>query len=286
LILEGKLSLDDDVHQYIPEVPNFSHPITIRHLLHHTSGIRDWPSTLHAAGWRWDETFSFEDILRMVRHQKDLDFVPGDRYSYSNTGYNLLAAIVEKISGISFRQWTQEHIFQPLAMNSSSFLDDPSKIIKDLAYSYSPKDSGYVKVLSALTALGSSSLYTSVDDLIKWVIHFNQELKAKNPVYLNMLQDGLLNNKDSVHYGYGLGLGRQGPYRVISHTGGWAGYRTIITNYPEEELSIIILSNRGDFNPNAYANRIAALFLPMPNSKQVMDTIQKTSYDTLRYSSG
>jgi len=276
LIEEGKISLDDDIHTYISEVPDFGHIITINNLIHHTSGLRDWPSTLHVAGWRWDETFSFADIIRMVKQQKDLDFIPGERYSYSNTGYNLLAKTVEKVSGISFKQWTRDHIFQPLQMNSSFFLDDPALVIKGLAYSYAPADNGYTKVSSALTALGSSSLFTSVDNLILWVNHFNAQIKAQDPVYLRMLNDGLLNNKDSVHYGYGLGLSTRGKYQVISHTGGWAGYRTIITNYPEEELSIIILSNRGDFNPNAYANRVAALFLqPMESEKFEVDTIQK-----------
>ncbi|MEO5582121.1 MAG: serine hydrolase domain-containing protein, partial [Saprospiraceae bacterium] len=255
LIQEGKITLEDDIRKYLPEVPDFGHVITIQHLLHHTSGLRDWPSTLNIAGWRWDEKFSFADIIRMVKQQKDLDFLPGVRHSYSNTGYNMLALIVEKTSGVSFRSWTHEHIFSPLNMSSSSFQDDPSRVVKNMAYSYTLRDSGYTKDPNALTALGSSSLYTSVDDLILWVNHFNEQIKSKNPVYVNMLNDGILNNKDSVHYGYGLGLGKQGKYQVVSHTGGWAGYRTIITNYPEEELSIIVLSNRADFNPNAFASR-------------------------------
>jgi len=275
LVQEGKIKPDDDIRKYIPEVPDFGKTITIQHLVHHTSGLRDWPSTLHAAGWRWDETFSFADILRMVKQQKELDFNPGERYSYSNTGYNLLAVLVEKVSGISFKQWTQENIFQPLGMNSSAFLDDASRIIKNMAYSYSPADSGYSKAFTALTAVGSSSLFTSVDDLIIWVLHFNKQIREKDPVYVRMLEKGLLNNKDTVHYGYGLGLDKRGPHPLISHTGGWAGYRTVITNYPEADLSIIILANRGDFNPSNYAFQIADLFIaPVRNKDTPADTIQ------------
>lgn len=282
LIQEGKIALDDDIRKHLPEVPDFGHVITIQHLLHHTSGLRDWPSTLHIAGWRWDETFAFADIIRMVKQQKELDFLPGERYSYSNTGYNLLALIVEKITGTSFRSWTSEHIFSPLKMNSSSFQDDPSRIIKNMAYSYTPQDSGYTKDPNALTALGSSSLYTSVDDLILWVNHFNEQIKAKNPVYTNMLNDGILNNKDSVHYGYGLGLGKQGKYKIVSHTGGWAGYRTIITNFPEAELSIIVLGNRADFNPNGFANRIAEIMLPeLISPSQHVDSLKLAPTITL-----
>lgn len=276
LVEEGKIKLDDDIRKYIPEVPDFGKTITIQHLVHHTSGLRDWPSTLRAAGWRWDETFSFADILRMVKQQKELDFIPGERYSYSNTGYNLLAVVVEKVSSKSFKQWTQENIFQPLDMNSSAFLDDASRIIKNMAYSYFLADSGYSKAFTALTAVGSSSLFTSVDDLIIWVLHFNKQIREKDPVYLRMLEKGLLNNNDTVHYGYGLGLDKRGTHQLISHTGGWAGYRTVITNYPEVDLSIIILANRSDFNPSNYAHQIADLFIdPVGNITTPADTIQK-----------
>lgn len=276
LIQAGKIKPEDDIRKYIPEVPDFGKTITIQHLIHHTSGLRDWPSTLHAAGWRWDETFSFDDILRMVKQQKELDFTPGESYSYSNTGYNLLAVLVEKVSGKSFKQWTQENIFQPLGMNSSTFLDDASQVIKNMAYSYSPADKGYSKSFTALTAVGSSSLFTSVDDLIIWVLHFNKQIREKDPVYLRLLEKGLLNNKDTVHYGYGLGLDKRGQNQLISHTGGWAGYRTVITNYPDADLSIIILSNRGDFNPSNYAFKIADLFIgPADTKASPADTIQK-----------
>lgn len=167
LIQEGKIAPDDDIRKYLPEVPQFGKIITIRHLLHHISGVRDWPETLHAAGWRWDEVFSFNDIMRMMKYQKELDFEPGSQYSYSNTGYNLLAAIVEKVTGKSFRAWTDENIFNPLAMNSSHFQDDYTRIIKNLAYSYSQDGAEVKKVPGELTAYGSSSLFTSLEDLCK-----------------------------------------------------------------------------------------------------------------------
>jgi CubicO group peptidase (beta-lactamase class C family) len=261
LIQEGKVSPDDEIHKYLPDLPSFGTPITIRHLLHHISGIRDWPQTLNAAGWRWDEVFSFTDIMRMVKYQKDLDFPPGTRYSYSNTAYNLLAAIIEKVTGKSFRDWTDQRIFGPLGMPSSHFLDDPDRIIRNLAYSYTPGDAGFRKDPDALTAYGSSSLFTSVDDLCKWVIHFQEAVRTKDPVVTRMLDDGILNDGTMVHYGYGLGLGEDRGLKNISHTGGWAGYRTIISNYPDQDLSIIILSNASDFDPTAYAARVADLFL-------------------------
>jgi CubicO group peptidase (beta-lactamase class C family) len=261
LIQQGKISEEDDIRKYLPDVPNFGKTITIRHLLHHISGIRDWPQTLNIAGWRWDEVFSFSDIMRMVKYQKDLDFESGSQYSYSNTGYNLLAMIVEKITGKTFPGWIDENIFKPLGMNSSQVLSDYTKIIRNLAYSYSVKDNGFANIPGSLTAYGSSSIFTSVDDLNKWVINFQKMISSKNPVYMRMLTEGVLNNGDKVHYGYGLGHGEEFGLKTISHTGGWAGYRTIITNYPDQNISIIILSNADDFNMNDYEEKVAGYFL-------------------------
>jgi len=268
LIQQGKISLDDDIRKYLPDVPEFGKTITIRHLVHHTSGLRDWPEALSMAGWRWDEVYSFDDIMRLVKNQKELDFEPGEKYSYSNTGYNLLAAIVEKVSGKSFREWTEENIFKPVKMNSSQFQDDYTRIIKNLAYSYNPANNGFSKIPGALTAYGSSSLFTTVQDLSKWVIYFDKQIALKNPVYLNMLTDGKLNNGEPVHYGYGLGTGESHKLKTISHTGGWAGYRTIIINYPDEKLSIIILSNVSDFNIGRFSSEIADVFLKNKYKKE------------------
>jgi CubicO group peptidase (beta-lactamase class C family) len=261
LLQERKIALDDDIRKYLPDVPDFGKTITIEHLVHHTSGLRDWPQTLNVAGWRWDEVFTFEDIMRLVKNQKELDFEPGTQHMYSNTGYNLLAAIVAKVSGKSFREWTDENIFTPLNMSSSHFLDDHKKVIKNLAYSYYPSDKDFVKNPTGLTAYGSSSLFTTVEDLCKWVINFEKQISSKNPVYTRMLEDGVLTNGNKVGYAYGLALGEEGTLKTISHTGGWAGYRTAIMTFPDEKLSCIILSNAGDFNPYGYSLDVAKLFL-------------------------
>jgi len=261
LVEEGKIALDDDIRKYLPEVPDFGKTITIRHLVHHTSGLRDWPQALNVAGWRWDETFSFQDIMRMVRFQTELDFEPGEKYMYSNTGYNLLAELVARVSGKSFREWTEVYIFKPLQMNASQFLEDHRKVIRNLAYSYARSGDEFTKSPSALTALGSSSLFTNVEDLSLWVIHFQKEVVAKNPVYLRMLEEGVLNNGDKTGYGFGLGIGKSGGLATVAHTGGWAGYRTAILNFPEENLSCIILGNTSDFDSYGKALDVARVFL-------------------------
>jgi CubicO group peptidase (beta-lactamase class C family) len=261
LVQQGKIALSDDIHKYVPEVPDFGQKITIGHLVHHTSGLRDWPEGLNVAGWRWNEDFSFDDIMRMVRHQKELDFPPGSKYSYSNTGYNLLAVTVERVTGKTFRQWTDENIFTPLQMSNSHFLDEESRLIKNMAYSYHKEDDGYRKNMTGLTAVGSSSLFTNVDDLSKWVVHFDSRVAAKDPVYVGMLDIEPLSNGEKNTYAFGLSLGEMGGLKTISHTGGWAGYRTVIMNFPDEKLSIILLGNDESFNSYGSAGEVAKAIL-------------------------
>lgn len=261
LIQQGKISGDDDIHKYLPDVPQFGKTITIHNLVHHTSGIRDWPQALNFAGWRWDEDFLFDDIMRMVKHQKDLDFEPGSKFSYSNTGYNLLAVIVEKVTGRTFPQWIKENVFVPLNMNSSRVMDNHQKVIKHLATSYYGNGDGAGKINDALIAYGSSSIYTTVEDLGKWVIHFQQALAANDPVFERMIQEDVLTTKEKNNYGYGLMMSNNNGTRLIEHDGGWAGYNTIISNYPDEKLSVILLSNAAGFNPDANAISVAKVFL-------------------------
>lgn len=261
LIQEGKIALDDDIHKYLPEVPQFGKTITIRHLVHHTSGLRDWPATLHAAGWRWDESFRYDDIMRMVKKQRELDFEPGSEYSYSNTGYNLLAAIVAKVSGKTYAAWLDEHIFKPMGMQSSRSIEDYSKVIKQMASSYNGEGNTYYRSNDALTAYGSSSIFTTVEDLAKWVINFQQALDRKDPVYVRMLETGELNNNKKIDYAYGLQVTNNDSILNFAHDGGWAGFRTSISNYPDQKLSIILLSNYGNFDIYGSTQSIARGFL-------------------------
>jgi CubicO group peptidase (beta-lactamase class C family) len=275
LVQDGKISVQDDIRKYLPEVPDFGKTITINHLLHHMSGLRDWPEALNVAGWRWDEAFSFSDIIRMVKKQKELDFEPGAKYSYSNTGYNLLALIVEKVTKQTFREWTDAHIFSPLQMTSSHFQDDYSKITKNMAYSYWRDGNEFHKEMTGLTALGSSSLFTNVDDLCKWVINFSNRVDAKDPIYLRMLEDGVMNNGDKTRYGYGLALGDLGGMKTVDHTGGWAGYRTVIMNFPDEKVSIILLGNIGEFYSYGSAIDVAKIILKGKLKEEQRDDVVK-----------
>lgn len=261
LIQQGKISPDDDIHKYLSWVPDFGKKITIRNLIHHTSGLRDWPEGLHAAGWRWEEAFGWDDIMRMVKQQKELDFEPGSQYQYSNTGYNLLAAIVEKVTGKTLPVWVEENIFKPLQMNSSQVLTDYSEVIKNVAGSYYQDGNDYHKSSDMLTAWGSSSIFTTVEDLSKWVIAFQKGLDEKDPVYMRMIETDKLNNGVKNNYAYGNEVMDDQGLLNINHTGGWASFATVISTYPSQKISIILLSNNGSFNSYGKANNVArALF--------------------------
>jgi CubicO group peptidase (beta-lactamase class C family) len=260
LIQQGKISPDDDIHKYLPDVPDFGKKITIGNLIHHTSGLRDWPEGLHAAGWRWDEAFTWDDVMRMVKQQKELDFEPGSRYEYSNTGYNLLAATVEKVSGKRLPTWIDENIFKPLQMNSSQELTDYSKVIKNVAGSYFSDTDGFHKSFDMLTAWGSSCIFTTAEDVAKWVIVFKKGLDDKDPIYLRMIETDTLNNGEKNTYTYGNEVTDDQGLMNIEHTGGWANFASVISTYPTESISIIVLSNNGSFDYGC-ANKVArALF--------------------------
>jgi CubicO group peptidase (beta-lactamase class C family) len=243
LVQQGQVSETDDIHQYLPWVPDFGHRVTVHNLLHHTSGIRDWVNTLAMAGWQYEEEASMEDILRMVKNQTDLNFVPGAQFSYSNTGYNLLVAMIEKISGQTFQRFVDSAIFQPLDMRQSAFVTSSEQVIDHLATSYTTDGKRFFKIPDVLTAIGSSSLYTSMDDLTKWVIHFQHSLDKNDSVYLRMLKTDTLKDGSANDYGWGVEVDQYKGLKRISHTGAWAGYRTQIRIFPTEQLAFITLCN-------------------------------------------
>jgi CubicO group peptidase (beta-lactamase class C family) len=259
---EGKLSLDDDIRQYLPELPAFGATITIRHLIHHTSGLRDQWSLLAMAGWRLDDVITQAHILKLVRSQRELNFRPGEEYQYSNTGYTLLAEIVERVSGKSFREWTATHIFEPLGMTSTLFYDDHERIVKNRAYSYQPDGKGGFKkrVLSYANA-GATSLLTTVEDLAKWARNFHEARLGGPAVIAHMHERGVLNHGDTLDYAFGLHVDGYAGLKRVGHAGSDAGYRAYFGRFPEQELAIIVLSNLASFNPVAMAMQVVDVYL-------------------------
>jgi CubicO group peptidase (beta-lactamase class C family) len=262
LVEEGAISLDDDVRTYIPELPDFGHVITIDHLVHHTSGIRDWPGTLAVAGWRMDDVIAFDQILRMAYTQQDLNFQPGAEYTYSNTGFNLLAEVVARVSGMSFREWTHENIFEPLGMDDTHFQDDHTEVVANRAYGYSWGGAkGFTAVPDLLTALGSSSLFTSVDDLSKWLMNFDDPKVGGPAVIKRMKTRGILNDGSEIQYAYGINVSEYEGQPLVNHGGSWAGFRTYLLHFPEERLGVVVLGNYDTFNSSASARSVAEIYL-------------------------
>ena len=259
---EGKLLLDDDIRVHLPDVPDFGSTITIRHLLHHTSGLRDWVQSLVIAGIAMEDVISFKHILKMARHQKALNFAPGEAYLYSNTGYNLLAEIVERVTGDSFREWTDAHIFKPLAMTNTHFHDDHQMILKNRAYSYQAVENGAFKhAINNTTALGSSSLYSTVEDLAKWILNFDDTQIGEQVVIEQMHQQGVLNNEEQISYALGLNIGEYRGLKTVGHSGSWRGFRSHLIRFPEQQFGVVILCNLDTFNPLRLAEKVADLYL-------------------------
>jgi len=249
LALDGKLSLDADIREYLPEVPDFGPTITVRHLLHHVSGVRDWVSLMVMSGQTMEDVISFDQIMRMVRNQTHLNFKPGDEASYSNTGYNLLARIVEVVSGESFPDWTARNLFQPLGMNDTYFPSHHDLVRNNRADSYHKVSDGkYRRVGNQLTALGSSSLHTTVNDLLKWVRNFETGQVGGAEAYKLVTTSAPLNNGEPGVYGFGLALSTWRELELVSHGGSWAGFRTWLGYFPEERLGIVVLGNYTGFD--------------------------------------
>ena len=259
---QGKLSLDDDIHKYLPEVPDFGEKITIRHLIHHINGMRDQWQLLAMAGWRLDDVITKEHILKLVRQQRDLNFKPGAEYLYSNTGFTLLAEIVERITGKTFREWTAENIFTPLGMSNTHFHDDHEMVVKNRAYSYRKDDEGtWKKSVLSYANVGATSLFTTVEDLARWALNFEEKRVGGPAVIERMQEQGVLNNGEKISYARGLVISDFRGLRTVGHSGGDAGFRTHFLMFPEQRFSVIVFSNLAQFNPRRLAQQVAEIYL-------------------------
>ncbi|MCI0456837.1 MAG: beta-lactamase family protein [Gemmataceae bacterium] len=258
----GLLSLDDDVRRHVPEVPDFGKVITLRHLIHHTSGLREDWSLLTLAGWRSEDVIRTQDVLDLVRRQKELNFEPGSQYLYCNTGYHLLAQTVQRVSGKSLRAHAQEKVFAPLAMTRTVFQDDHRMIIKGRASSYGPAPGGgFERILYGAGRAGPGNLHTTVEDLARWDRHFYDPRVGGAAVVAQQLRRGRLNDGKEIAYAGGLRLGQYRGLPTVEHSGSIAGYRSVLLRFPEQRFSVILLANVSNFNPAGMARRVADLYL-------------------------
>lgn len=259
---EGKLKLDDPIRDYVSEVPDFGTPVTLRHLASHTSGMRDQWDLLYLAGWRLDDVITVDHILKLVERQEDLNFVPGAEYTYCNTGFTLLAETVARVSGMSFAEFCQQHIFEPLGMAHTLFYDDHEKIVPNRAYSYYHDEEVLKKGVLSFANAGATSLFTTAEDLVVWAHHLNNPPDAKTAKIVNEMNTlAVLNNGETFGGAYGQFVRDYKGLQQISHGGADAGYRSYLGRFPEQDFAVAVVSNYADSGPNALALQVADVFL-------------------------
>ena len=273
---DGKLSIDDPVRKYIPELPDYKVPLTIRHMLTHTSGLRDWGSVESIAGWpRTTREYTHAHVLETVSRQKALNFESGTNWSYSNTGFNLAAIIVSRVSGTPFAEFSKQRIFGPLGMTHTSWRDDHTRIVKGRAMAYSEQAGEYHTQMPFENVYGNGGLLTTVGDLLIWNENFVNPKVGSATLLSEMSTVGHFNDGKPLAYGLGLFVEEHRGVHNVYHSGSTAGYRAHLNRFPETQTSVAVLCNGSNGDASRAANRVSDLFLvgrlkpsdpgPLPN---------------------
>ena len=258
---EGRLSLDDDVRKYLPKLPEYERSISIRQLMHHTSGIRDYLTLMSLAGVRDDDWYTDEEVVNMLARQRELNFLPGDEFLYSNSGYFLLSQIVKRVSGKSLREYAATRIFAPLGMTHTHFHDDHREVVANRASGYAPDGPGFRVSMTTLDMVGDGGVFTTVEDLARWDRNFHEPEVGGAEFWREMLTRGVLTSSDTLPYALGL---RHGEYRglsTVSHGGAFVGYRAEMLRFPSERFTVVCLCNVSIANPTRLARRVADVLL-------------------------
>ena len=263
LALDGKLSLDDPVRKYVPELPDFGTPILIRHFLSHTSGLREqWPMLALEGRPATRVVHTVGEILELVSGYKELNFTPGDEYLYNNTAFTLMSVIVERVSGKTFDEFCQERLFRPLGMTDTQWRDDFTEIVEDRATAYRRQPNGEFRTLMSITdVVGNGGLLFTVGDALRWNANLDDPKVGGRGMVDQLQTRAVLNDGFVIEYAKGLNVTDYRGVREISHGGSTAGYQTFLARWPDERLSIAVLCNTTGVNPSGYAHQIADLFL-------------------------
>lgn len=271
LLLEqqGKLSLNDDMRKYIPELPDYGDEIKIRHMIHHTSGLRDWGSVTSLTGWpRSEKFYNNNDALEIISRQKELNNKPGDEYIYSNSNYNLSAIIVQRVSGMSLADFSEKYIFEPAGMTHTQWRDNPNRIVPNRAIAYEKNDEGYEIDMPNEYVYGNGGLLTTTEDLLKWNEFFLGEKLGTESLLAKQIHTEPLNNGLMNEYGAGLFIQKDLGWQNISHGGATAGYRAYLTSYPELDLSVALLSNTSEHNIGVIAKDVTGILVSDKSEKE------------------
>jgi len=261
LVRAGKLSLDDDVHKYLPELATYGTPVTVGQLVHHTSGLRDFWELVDLAGMRPDDGYTVNDMLALAARQRGLNFVPGSDYRYSNTGYLVLGAVVQRVSGQSLRRFADSAIFAPLGMQHTLYLDDHNEIVSGRAAAYSPASGGWRVNIWNNDLVGQGGVVTTIGDLQKWDENFyDAKLGGNEFVTLQQTTVPLTGGRPN-SYAFGLETGEYRGVRMVSHTGSTGGYRAALYRFPQQHTSVALLCNASTASTANLALRITDVVL-------------------------
>jgi CubicO group peptidase (beta-lactamase class C family) len=275
LASEGKIDLDAEVHRYLPWVPDFGHPITVRQLVHHTNGLRDSYTLVEVSGRDTRDVFTQRQVIELVKLQRELNFEPGTAHSYNNTGYTLLAEIVATVSGKSLRQFTTERMFAPLGMQRTFFGDDVEEIVPERATSYEKRpDERWQRTLLTTESVGHSGLVTNVTDLAQWSDNFFRPRVGDRSLLDLVCTSGTLRDGRKANYAFGLTPGEIHGRKIVSHSGGDGSFTTYFTFYPDHDLGVVVLANRA-LDVGGLAHTAAEVFLSGKSEKSAATNAPK-----------
>lgn len=260
LALDGALDLDADIHTYLPEMGDLGATVTVRQLVHHTSGIRDYFGLMSLNGWT-GEYFNNERVYELLTRQRALNFPPGTRYLYSNSNYVLMAEIVRRISGQTLRIFAEERIFGPLGMRHTLIDDDFHQIVPNRVMSYNRQEGRYRREPKAFDGFGDGNVLTTVGDLQRWDENFRHPVVGGQALLDLILTRGVLADGDTIDYAFGLEHGTHRGLPTVAHGGSFLGFRTQLLRFPSEHFSVAVLCNAGNANPTTLARRVADVWL-------------------------
>ncbi len=262
LVLRGAVSLDDDVREHLPEMAQYAWPVRVRHLVHHTSGLRDYIQIHVLGGLDLRGFVTPADSIAAIARQSQLQFEPGTRFSYSNSNYLLMGEIVRRVSGKTLADFAEENVFEPLGMEHTHYQDDARTVVARRAWGYSPIRGGFRLDVTTWDHVGDGGVFTTVRDLARWDRHFYEPALegGEELLALQLATEPLADGTES-DYAFGLSVGEHRGLRRVSHGGAWVGYRAEMMRFPDHRLTVICLANRADVDPTRLCTQVAEIFL-------------------------
>jgi CubicO group peptidase (beta-lactamase class C family) len=269
---EHRLSLDDAIQKWVPELPSFGVTITLRHLLHHTSGLRDYFTLLALSGWPSDGHLTEQQFLALVGRQRSLNFAPGNEFLYSNTGYVLLSIVVRRVSGQSLRDFAAARIFEPLGMHDTEYRDDHNALVPDRALGYEPSGTTFRISQPEFDVVGDGGVYSTVEDLARWESNFISHRVGGAPGVALLQAQGHLNDGQLIPYALALTIGRFHALRTLSHSGSYGGYQSALLRFPDRGLSVITLCNTSAAS-STLAEQVSSVILGLASQRPAVTSI-------------